>query len=150
MTKGSSLHPYVAMQLQNYLRDAELVLTRVNAARTVRDIAGAMHQKPAPHAYIRWASEVKSISHRIDEAAEHRATTLLREAVEECITHMGEPDNAQLLEKIGRVHKDMQLLRGHTPRAIREATKAISAIKRQAEVPPSQSVPGSSGRGMKP
>lgn len=138
------------MQLQNYLRDAELVLSRVDAARTVRDLAGAMHQKPTPHAYIRWASEVKSISHRIDEAAERRATALLRDSVEDCITHMGDPDTTQLLEKIGRVHKDMHILRGHTPRAIREATKAISAIKRQAEVPPSQSVPGPIGRGMKP
>ena len=93
------------------------------------DIARALRFAPQAPAYIRWASEVKTLKHRINEAGESRATELIKLGVEKCKA-LRESGNADgFTETLHDLQRDMRLLAGYTPRALREGLREVARLK---------------------
>lgn len=125
----AGLHPFVVQQLSQYKSGAEDALARVAAATSMVDIARALRFAPQAPAYIRWASEVKTLKHRISEAGEVRATEMIKLGLDKCRAHRENGDAEGFTETLHGLQRDMRLLAGYTPRALREGLREVAKLK---------------------
>ncbi|MDO9454093.1 MAG: hypothetical protein Q7J29_14740 [Stagnimonas sp.] len=125
----AGLHPFVVQQLNVYTSGAQDAMARIAAATSMVDIARALRFAPQAPAYIRWASEVRTLKHRMNEAGESRAAEMIKLEVERCKAHRESGNADGFTASLHALQRDMRLLAGYTPRALREGLREVAKLK---------------------